>query len=368
MSEHALVIGAGPAGLGAAAGLTAWCETVTVVEARSRGRLRHAGEHLPPAGLSALAALDLEEPLGDPRHAISSGVRSVWGDDRPADRDYFFSLPGQGLNLHRPTFDEALAANAERKGATLLFDRGLRNLEQVGEGYRATVSGPGGRQTLRASVVVDASGRRAVAARLLGATRRRHDQLVGVAGIVEGCPSGDDPGRLHIEATADGWWYGVQLPEGALLATFMTDAGVVRRHPEGARGVWSERLGASILLGPLAGGGRWSGRLDVFDASTQLLEPTPRGRFLAVGDAAAAYDPLSSWGISKGLCDGHAGAEALERACGGEAGALAECARRQRHGFARYCERRRDVYRLENRWPASPFWQARRQPPEHLAR
>lgn len=360
MSEHALVIGAGPAGLAAAIRLATWCETVTVAEARPRGRLRQAGEHLPPAGLRALAAAGLERLLDDSRHGESSGVRSAWGARDAMDRDYFFALPGRGLNLDRRAFDAALAGHAERLGVRLRFDTRLAALERAKAGHVATLAGPDGTCRATAGIVVDASGRRAVAARRLGARRRRLDQLVGVSGVIEGAPAGDDPGRLTIEAVEDGWWYGVRLADGTLSASFMTDAAVLRGHAQGVRGLWHERLAASALLGPLSGEGARAGRLAVFDAASQWLEPLAATGFIAAGDSAAAYDPLSSWGIAKGIEDGDAAARALGRAAAGEADALVAHASRRSASFARHCERRRAVYAAEARWPASPFWRARR--------
>lgn len=359
MTTRALVIGAGPAGLGAALGLAQWCTSVTVVEASSPERRRRAGEHLPPAALSALAAIGLADLLGDERHDSSPGVRSAWGEDFIVDKEYYSSAPGRGLNLRRELFDEALARRAEDQGATLRYGTRLRHLVRDAGRYTATLHGPEGPATLGVDIVVDASGRRAAAARHLGARRHRYDRLIGLLGRVEGCAPTDEAGRVHVESVEEGWWYGVQLSEGTLLACFMTDPSVARSHPRRAPGLWQERLRASRLLWPLASSGRWSGRLEALDAATQVLEYQACGNFLAVGDAAVAFDPLSSWGITKGLCDGHAGAEALARERDGQAGAVAVHRQAQRQDFATYRSRQLDFYRAERRWPASPFWRSR---------
>lgn len=359
MSGHALVVGAGPAGLAAAGRLAAWCDAVTVIERRPRGRLRQPGEHLPPAGVRVLRAEGLGALLDDPRHGESSGVRSAWGEAEPLDRDYCFGLPARGLNLDRPAFDAALARHTEEAGAEVVFGTRLRALERNADGFTASLAGPQGARRLEVNLVVDASGRSAAAARLLGARRERHDRLVGVAGLVGEAPPPEDPGRLHIEAVADGWWYAVSLPGSGLLACFMTDAGTLRAHPGGAAGLWRARLAASDLIAPLAKDGQAPGRVVVFDAATQRLEPAVTEGFVAVGDAALAFDPLSSWGIAKGISSGAQGARVLERAWRGDKTALEEHARQQAAAFARYRETRRDVYRSERRWRSAPFWATR---------
>jgi flavin-dependent dehydrogenase len=359
VTARALIVGGGPAGLAAAATLATWCDAVTVAEARPRDRLPRPGEHLPPAALSALAAAGLSALLRDERHDASPGVRSAWSGAGAVDKEYYATAPGRGLNLRREVFDEALAQRAAHAGAAVRFGTRLTRLDRDGDGYAARLVGPHGPGTLRVDVVVDASGRRAVAARKLGAIRRRNDALVGLVGRVRECEAGDEPGRVHIEAVEDGWWYGVVLSDGTLLAAFMTDVGLVRDYPGAAPGLWKERLEASALLRPLAHGGRWSGRLRAFDAATQSLELVPHPGFLAVGDAATAYDPLSSWGITKGICDGHAGADALARERRGERGALADHRAGRRREFQHHRARQREFYEAETRWAAAPFWRAR---------
>ncbi len=360
MTLRALVVGAGPAGSAAAVHLATCCERVTVAEAGPRERSRRTGEHLPPAGLAELAARGLGDVLADDRHESSPGVLSAWGAGEPVDKEYFGAAAGRGLNLRREAFDAALVRRAERRGVTVLFGTRLRALVPTRDGYTATLSGTGGLRELHADLVVDATGRGAVAARRLGAKRLRCDELVGLVGRVAGCRPVDEPGRVRVESVEDGWWYGVPFSDGTLLATFMTDASCVRNHPGRARGLWRERLRSSRLLGPLAGTGRWAGRLQVVDAATQVLECDARDGFLAVGDAAAAYDPLSSWGITKGVCDGLAGAEALVRARHGDGTAAAAHRSRQRHDFETHRAVQREFYRAETRWPASPFWRSRR--------
>ncbi len=348
-----LVVGGGPAGLSAAAYATQWCESVTLVEARPQGQLRQAGEHLPPAGLAELAALGLADVIGDSRHDRSPGVRSLWGTAAAVDKDYFLAMPSYGLNLRRELFDETLVRRARQRSVNLLFSCRLQQFTWSGGTYDATIQHPGGVRSLQADAVIDATGRRAVAARSLGAQRVRHDELLGLVGRIEGCQVAEI-GRVHVEAMEDGWWYGVTLSDNSLLATFMTDALSARRHAGGGVGLWTRRLRQSTLLAPLARG-RLPESIDVFDAATQMLEGELPDTFLAVGDAATAYDPLSSWGITKSIRDGHAGVEAIAH------GATRQHRRNQRRAFSRYLHKQREVYSAETRWAASSFWRRRQE-------
>lgn len=356
----ALVVGAGPAGLSAATRLSAWCESVTVIDGRCRGHARHAGEHLPPAALSVLAALGFENLICDRAHDDSSGVRSVWGDEVAADKDYFWTAPGRGVNLRRDVFDEALAQRAEQQGVAIRFGTRLQHLAHDGGGFSAITRDSGGARTVQADIVVDASGRRAAAARHLGAQRARADRLVGLVGRVDHCVLDDEVGRIHIESVESGWWYAVQFSGGTLLATFMTDLPLVQRHPRRARGLWLDELRKWTRLAPVATTGTWSGRVDMFDAATQTIEYAELRGFIATGDAAAAHDPLSSWGITKALRDGQAAADALALEHRGDIHAVRRCRDAQRNEFRVFRSRQVELYAAVHRWPASPFWRARR--------
>ena len=95
-------------------------------------------------------------------------------------------------------------------------------------------------------------------------------------------------------------------------------------------------------------------------APSAILSRVVGARWLAVGDAASAYDPVAAQGIVKALCDGEAAADAIAGffAGAGEAPLLEY----QDGVFARftdYLRLRQHLYGLERRWPQAPFWQNR---------
>lgn len=359
MTVRALVVGAGPSGLAAAAQLTTWCDSVTVAEARSRTRQRHVGEHLPPAGVRLLSDLGMDNLLNDPNHGNSCGVCSAWGQAEWAEKSYFFSPSGAGVNLRRDVFDEALASHATAQGAELNFGTRLSHLIRHDAGFEAVLRGPAGQHSKTVDVVIDASGRQARAARLLGARVRRLDRLVGIVGRVHGTEPTEDTGKLYIEAVENGWWYAVQFEDGLLICAFMTDADVVGKAPGRASDLWHESLKTSRILPSLAEKGDWSGRVDVFDAASQQLSLPEVEGFTAVGDAACAYDPLSSWGIAKGLQDGQRSGAAMQACLSGNPDILKRLKAEKQAEFARFRQRHNQFYRSETRWPSSGFWRRR---------
>jgi hypothetical protein len=97
-------------------------------------------------------------------------------------------------------------------------------------------------------------------------------------------------------------------------------------------------------------------------AHSAVLHPFAGPSWLAVGDAALSFDPLSSQGLLNALYSGLAAAESAERRLAGDADALPQyldCLARvltaYRANLARW-------YRVETRWTNSPFWKRRRRP------
>jgi flavin-dependent dehydrogenase len=82
-------------------------------------------------------------------------------------------------------------------------------------------------------------------------------------------------------------------------------------------------------------------------------------RWLAVGDAAMAFDPLLGLGICQALASGWSSAHALLGAWTAGARAMDKYQLWSESRFRDYLVQRRRVYGAVSRWPGSPFWQRR---------
>jgi flavin-dependent dehydrogenase len=85
-------------------------------------------------------------------------------------------------------------------------------------------------------------------------------------------------------------------------------------------------------------------------------------RWIAVGDAATTYDPLSSQGIFKALQSGILASYAICDFFKGTPGGLEKYEALIKQEFDDYLATRADYYGQERRWQASPFWQRRHEP------
>jgi hypothetical protein len=100
-------------------------------------------------------------------------------------------------------------------------------------------------------------------------------------------------------------------------------------------------------------------RETMFNAESAALDRCAGEGWLAVGDAATAFDPIASQGLPNALASGNAAAHAAHRWLGGEQGALERYAAEMSAAYDFYLAGLRRHYQLERRWPDCTFWKAR---------
>jgi len=128
------------------------------------------------------------------------------------------------------------------------------------------------------------------------------DRLTGFARLFEEKERSDP--RTLVEAFSDGWWYTAGLPGGLRIAACLTDADLARRMRLGEPSSWDRRLQATGRVRELLRGARPQGPVLVRATPSRRLDRVTGDGWLAVGDAASLFDPLSSQGILKGLRSG----------------------------------------------------------------
>jgi flavin-dependent dehydrogenase len=101
------------------------------------------------------------------------------------------------------------------------------------------------------------------------------------------------------------------------------------------------------------------GDVRVKSASTYRLERPAGDGWVAVGDAASTYDPLSAEGVCKAIRSGLSAAEAIHHYLTGNTGILQAHMLEVAKEFEDYLAQRVQYYRREMRWPTSLFWNRR---------
>jgi flavin-dependent dehydrogenase len=163
-----------------------------------------------------------------------------------------------------------------------------------------------------------------------------------------------------VEAFEDGWWYTAGLPDGRGFIGCMTDADLARTMRLHDAKEWLRKLDAMPHVGAMARHGNLCSSIVIRSASSRRLEPAAGDHWLAVGDSASRFDPLSSQGIAKALRSAifasYAIGDLLTR---DDESGIDRYRRYVLEEFGSYAEVRAKYYREEQRWPESEFWRRR---------
>lgn len=362
-----LVLGGGPAGCATALSLLDQGlapSRVLVVEA-SRYERERIGESIPPDTHQLFDALGVLSAFMAEDHEPCLGSASSWGDDALGYNDFIFNPYGKGWHLDRRRFDAWLADQVEGRGVTVR--RGLKFLDVVEHGEAGAVLALGAsgepRERVGARFVVDATGARSRYARRMGVVRRSLDQLVCVAAFFQ-LPEGSSFAKLtFLEAVEYGWWYSARLPDQRIAAAVATSHELYKQRRFDRVATWLEALSrtrhlAAVLAecGPVADG------FSVCTAPSFILDRICGDHWLAAGDAASAYDPISSQGIFKALTDGLLAGRTIAAHLGGgrSPDPLIEYHDNVEARFTEYARQRSYLYDRERRWADAPFWRRRR--------
>lgn len=319
------VVGAGPAGCAAAIELRRLGAEVVLL---SDGRVG-IGEQLPPPARPLLQRLGLL-PLDG--HVDCVGIRTAWRTGTLSHQDFVFHPFGNGWLLDRRAFEAQMRQSAVDAGAVLRQPVRLLTVARPRD-WRLRLEG----DEVACDWIIDASGRQAAVARRLGIRRRRFDRQFAIVGWLQtgdGPEGEDEDATLTVESGDRGWWYSARLPHRRRVAAFITS-----HRPD--LSVWEKQLRATRHVAPLLRTYHCCGPLVVRPGESSMLESTAGSGWIAIGDAAASYDPIASRGLVAALESG-INAAALVTAASPQR--LAAYHADLEHRFAQYLQERKHLY------------------------
>jgi flavin-dependent dehydrogenase len=353
LQVDAIIIGAGTAGSVAALNLAPF-RRVLVLERNATPNWR-IGESLPGAARRLLTDMGLLEPFAESGHLPRHALLSVWGGTGPEVRDALADPDGHGWQIDRVVFEGQLRDEALRRGATLLSPAKVVRVERTAEGWLVTFERQGNTFQVASRLLIDAAGRGSRHLSGLGVPHHIDDKLSCAWIRADGVAL--PAGTIQIEAEADGWWYAAPLPQCAGILAFHTDADLPAARDGRTLSSLLARARALPMLGGLLQDTGWDhGERGYCAAQGAWLETAAGENWLAVGDAALAFDPIAAQGLFNALYLGLAAAEAAQRWFEGESEALCEYASEVARIRDVYVDHRAAWYRQEIRWADRRFW------------
>lgn len=317
--KDVVVIGAGPAGSMAAAGLARRGLDVLLVESDRFPRWKVCGCCMSTLGLDTLKRAGLGSLL-DELDSPSIETTRVYH----AGREAALASPGMRA-ISRNALDAALADNASDAGADLIF--GVRaEIASIGDAHSLARVELRGKESgsIECGAIVLAAGLRSPSSDAAQRGRPNFGRLshMGLGAVAENGPGWLRAGELSMFFGADGYAGCVLDEAGRVTWGAAVSPGAIRRA--GSPGACIERImhesiGESANVSELD----WRG--------TPLLSrrvPAQSSRVYRVGDAAGYVEPITGEGMSWALASGYGVVEVLDDATAG------------------------GTQHVENRWPA----------------
>jgi flavin-dependent dehydrogenase len=350
------IIGAGPAGSATALALVqAGIDRVVLID-QPKSRPFSIGESCAPDVVAKMQQLGFDVELGQQGHTPYHANVSCWGGVHHTD-DFLHRLAGQGWHLDRQRFDRQLMQKAIEQGAELIQPAKVSAIKAGDSGWQLQLKQGGQASMLNCRYLVDASGRSNAVTKHLKVKRERLDNLMALAWTL---PDGSAlRGRTLVESMPCGWWYATCLPDGKALISLMSDADLTHsmKDPQCLRQWWQQSPQLSHWL-PV------TDQIDIqptaFAAHAGFIKQAAGPGWIAVGDALAAFDPLTSSGISNAFGDALAAREViLAWLAKGDLAPAQTYAERMNRSIKRYMSEWWQQYQREQRWPEQLFWQRR---------
>lgn len=370
-----LILGAGPAAGSAAifaarAGLSV-C-VLSPPDSSQRGNQKRVGESLSVAASGVLRELGLWDTFVADAHPPCHAQAHAWGSDQLQYYDGLQDLRARNgvlaWHLDRKKLLERMAQSRHELGVCEM--RGwLRRAHRQGGAWSCELvqqEEPSCKATavaMTTSWVFDATGRASRFARRHGAQRWQLDKQLALVGYHQFSAEDAVFSGSLVETLPQGWCYSAPAVGGgagmAVSALFCQPGGEWKSEGQSRESWWQQAMDGARYTSRRLSGPSHLVSLQAYSAGTARLDRFHGDGWLAIGDAAMSFDPLSAHGVTVAMLSGRDAVRALTQP-GPVQSSLEEWAARLDQAFTGYWQPLEGYYLAETRWPDAPYWQARR--------
>lgn len=321
-----IVIGGGPAGATSSTLIADGGHDVQLFEREHFPRF-HIGESLIPETYWVLDQLGMLEKMKNSHFVKKHSVQFVTSRGKLSEPFYFWDNKphecSQTWQVYRQEFDQMMLDNAREHGVKV--HEGIRVLEVLFEGDRATgvriADESGTEHTVRARVVVDASGQSSMIMSRFGL--REWDKELKKAALWtywEGAyrDEGRDEGATMVLQTEDkkGWFWYIPLHNNIVSVGVVADHDYLfkNRETKDHEALYFEEVARCPGVQPRIAGAKRVAPFRVQKEYSYRSREVAGDGWVLVGDAFGFLDPLYSSGVLLALKSGSLAAEAINNA------------------------------------------------------
>lgn len=344
-----VVLGAGPAGAAVAIGLKRLGYRVVVV---SKPRPFDSLEAVSDRVVAGMRAAGFDQAVS--RIAAASPRQATWaGQTVAANTEHL---------VQRSDFDQALLSDLANHGVDVLVGR-VRRCEPVASEWQVTVETAEGHTSVQqAQFLVESRGRASPASAV---PRIKGPATVSLLQHWQGPPLAP---RTGVESFSDGWAWLAARSDGRRYLQLTLDVATAHVPAKPHLSTWfADKLQTLSQVAPFIDGAEPVGEVYGRTSTAILCQANVGDRWIRVGDAAMAVDPLSGNGMFQALSSALQAPAVINT--------LIRCPKRAelamrfyeariQNLFYRFARIGRDFYGTETGWAEKPFWRDRRAWPD----
>ncbi|UTD14600.1 FAD-dependent oxidoreductase [Tenacibaculum mesophilum] len=330
------------------------------------------GESLAPAAQRILKELDLleneSEAIKQTIFRNNLGMQSYWGNNQLQIVDHMRNPDGFSRSLDRKNFEVYLRNVAAKRGVNCIWGTRLSNSSYENNYWKITTKSDDLKNrtthTIHAKFVVDATGRQSHFTKSLGIQRTSYDKLIS---CWISLPNTQENTMSTIAADELGWWYSAVVPDNKRVIAFQTDADLVDRNTFKHVNTFLSFAKEHKLIQPLIEGNETTVNFHgTVSANSTRLEQVTGKQWVALGDAAMSFDPLSSQGMFNAMANAmqlqkllikYDFIKDLDSTKEGKFNILYENQLQQ--VWNHYLKHKNFFYSTETRWKEATFWKRR---------
>ena len=350
MSEQIIILGAGPAGGAVALGLIRLGYKVIVV---GQSRPFDAVEGISERVVEGLKGAGFKQALEAIREP--SARNATWnGASNSANTERLINRRDLDAGIWQDLLDAGVTCINARISKVNHSDTDVEvSIQHLADGPTETVQG---------TFLVEARGRAAPSA---GLKRFRGAETVSLLQYWQGPPATAQSAAVSFE---DGWAWFAMTEQGKRYLQLTFDVATANLPPKAELGHFcTERLLQIPQAEPFMADAKPIGEPHARTSTPILCEEAVGERWIRVGDAAMAVDPLSGNGIFQAMSSALQAPAVINTLLRSpENTEIAKQFHQSRVTalFYRFARIGRDFYRMEEQWQDRPFWQTRHHWPD----
>lgn len=304
-SVDVVIIGGGIAGCTAAIALSNYCNVALIDKLNEP--IERVGECLAPAARRIFKQLDILDEFDSKINVVhqrNNGMQSYWGSQNAQIVDPLRNPDGFGWQLNRKEFEKFMRSNTEKKGVQCCWGYQLFQCKFEDEHWILTFASTNEiskKIDVKAKFVIDASGRQSHFARKLGIERQSDDKLISIWATL----TNNEISTLStISTSQSGWWYSAPLPNNKRIMSFQTDSDLIEhaqlKTEEAFLNLAMCNEQMKMILEKSKNSIQFKG---IVAANSTRLKQVTGQQWVALGDAAISFDPLSSQGMFNAMAN-----------------------------------------------------------------